>query len=916
MNRIATTVFIVIALFGLASTVYASGPTITPISRQIIQKNSPGDTVGFQVGDMTVNLDSLHLSATSSDTSLIPPYNLHLSGGGANRTLIIIPAQNHTGTDTIIVSVSDGTLSARDTFAVKVNAPPRFDTNLPLTVGEGDSAVIGSSLLVVVDADNTPSQVFIVIGPDSATGTAPQHGTLFLNGVPIGIGSAVSQAQINSNELSYKNDNSEFAYDQFTLSIHDSDGGIASDNGFTVFNYNINVITYNHPPVAYDTSYAIALGATLHGTLKGTDPDSPMLYFRRVTNTTKGNVTIDSVTGNFTFTPNPGALGVDSFSYQVSDSFLLALKPGKIKIVISASAPNVTNGSGNVVENKTLTDTLRATDPNVPPFALVFTVLNGGNHGSTTLLDSVSGAFQYTPNNGFFGSDTIIFQARNSQLTSSHAMFTVAVQPVALPGDFIFAQIGTGTGSLLLIDPVHQEAASFAPQSPSVSVTKPSCAVTDPTGAIYTFDQAAGLIKLDPAHHILELIAPDSLFTQSPIGPRNMVMESDGMLLIADGTAGVKRVNPYTGEVTVVSSGDSLGLALGIAVDALGNIFVSDGAKLTGGSSKMLKIDPITGHQTVIARGGFITLPISIVLDDSDNIFVVDPATFAHAPADYLYKINPNTGVQSQIVTSDTLKRPVGIALTSTGSLLVVNASVGSVFLTDTSTGQCTTIIPPGGLANPGSVYIVPSRPLLTPSRAFIHFPDHGHGVSVRDSIMVTNDGSASLVISNVASDSSEFAVTPTSATIAAGSSKMFYVTFTPVSSDSITSRIVFTSNNYISPTVVTVTGAAMITGVKTGARGIPRAYALYNNYPNPFNPSTNISFDLPQQSMVSIRIFDVLGREVTRLVANTTYSAGSYTLRFDAGNYSSGVYFYRVDASATHGTATFSKIKKMLLIR
>jgi photosystem II stability/assembly factor-like uncharacterized protein len=89
----------------------------------------------------------------------------------------------------------------------------------------------------------------------------------------------------------------------------------------------------------------------------------------------------------------------------------------------------------------------------------------------------------------------------------------------------------------------------------------------------------------------------------------------------------------------------------------------------------------------------------------------------------------------------------------------------------------------------------------------------------------------------------------------------------------------------------------------------IPRGYSLSQNYPNPFNPSTIISFSLPCKSFVSLKIFDVLGREVSTIVSEEM-SAGSYSRQWNAANMTSGVYFYRLQAGA------FTVTKKLVLLR
>ncbi len=96
----------------------------------------------------------------------------------------------------------------------------------------------------------------------------------------------------------------------------------------------------------------------------------------------------------------------------------------------------------------------------------------------------------------------------------------------------------------------------------------------------------------------------------------------------------------------------------------------------------------------------------------------------------------------------------------------------------------------------------------------------------------------------------------------------------------------------------------------------IPIVFKLYQNYPNPFNPVSTIKYDLPKQSLVTIKIFDIIGREVATLV-NETKEPGYYSVSFDGTNYSSGVYFYRIDARQVGSlSGIFSSVKKMVLLK
>ena len=91
---------------------------------------------------------------------------------------------------------------------------------------------------------------------------------------------------------------------------------------------------------------------------------------------------------------------------------------------------------------------------------------------------------------------------------------------------------------------------------------------------------------------------------------------------------------------------------------------------------------------------------------------------------------------------------------------------------------------------------------------------------------------------------------------------------------------------------------------------GAPADFTLSQNYPNPFNPSTTISFSVPEKSFVTLKVYNILGKEVTTLV-NSIKDAGNYNINFDAGRYSSGVYFYRLST----GTGK-SFVKKMILLK
>ncbi|MGD1045167.1 MAG: endo-1,4-beta-xylanase [Bacteroidota bacterium] len=98
-------------------------------------------------------------------------------------------------------------------------------------------------------------------------------------------------------------------------------------------------------------------------------------------------------------------------------------------------------------------------------------------------------------------------------------------------------------------------------------------------------------------------------------------------------------------------------------------------------------------------------------------------------------------------------------------------------------------------------------------------------------------------------------------------------------------------------------------TGVEETVSRIPSHYELEQNFPNPFNPATSIRYDISKTSQVTLKVFDILGRQVQTLV-NTMQAPGQYTVTFTGQNLASGIYFYRFEAG------TFTETKKLMLLK
>lgn len=123
---------------------------------------------------------------------------------------------------------------------------------------------------------------------------------------------------------------------------------------------------------------------------------------------------------------------------------------------------------------------------------------------------------------------------------------------------------------------------------------------------------------------------------------------------------------------------------------------------------------------------------------------------------------------------------------------------------------------------------------------------------------------------------------------------------------------VYLSSNSYIEFPVVSNAGNRfnnLFAEENTVENNEPYSFSLAQNFPNPFNPSTEITYSIANTEMVQLKVYDVLGREVQTLVSNVQ-NPGSYNIMFNAANLSSGVYFYKLTAG------NFTDIKRMMLIK
>jgi len=225
------------------------------------------------------------------------------------------------------------------------------------------------------------------------------------------------------------------------------------------------------------------------------------------------------------------------------------------------------------------------------------------------------------------------------------------------------------------------------------------------------------------------------------------------------------------------------------------------------------------------------------------------------------------------------------------------NSGLLSVFFLNSSTGYSTgmngTIIKTitGGMST-----VVPT--LISPS-------NNSYGVSLTPTLFWTSPSVLNYKVE--VSSLSNFSVIVDSATVTTNQR-----TIPPGKLNLGTTyfwRVNATSNLGTGPWSEIWNFGTVTTGINHIGENIPRDYNLYYNYPNPFNPTTKIRFDLPNNSRTKLIVYDISGKEVSKPL-DAQLNAGTYEINFDAGKLSSGVYFYRLE------TEKFTDVKRMILLK
>jgi hypothetical protein len=143
------------------------------------------------------------------------------------------------------------------------------------------------------------------------------------------------------------------------------------------------------------------------------------------------------------------------------------------------------------------------------------------------------------------------------------------------------------------------------------------------------------------------------------------------------------------------------------------------------------------------------------------------------------------------------------------------------------------------------------------------------------------------------------------------GDVHMKVVTFPPTAARYVRLEALTANDGYAAATEIAIGRQDRPAGVENSHwRALPNEFVLEQNYPNPFNPQTTVSYSLAQASTVTLKVYDLMGREAATLARNVVEAAGSHEVSFDAAGLPSGVYFFRLQ------TERFVETRRMMLIK
>lgn len=398
-------------------------PTITTIANQTILEDGNTGALSFTIADIDDDASTLTMSATSSNTTILPTANIVFSGTGGSRTVTVTPAADRNtysnGPVTVTLKVTDpGKLTAVTTFTLTVTAQndPPVAKNDSYSVTED----IAKSLTVLsndTDADIGNEGDTLVINSVSSVA----NGTLTVAG---------DRKSVTFTPSGNWNGTTSFTYD-----IKDNSGVVS--NTATV---SLTVTAVNDPPVAVADSASGTEDTPLVINVLSNDTDPDLVYgdnllIYSTSGVTNGTVSVAADKKSLTFTPAANWNGSTSFTYSIRDTANVTHPSATVNVTIAAVNDTPTavadTASTNEDNSVVISPLTNDTDPDLSHEGDVLTIASAptANHGTIALSDDHK-TFTYTPDHDWYGTDVFNYTVTDSHDATSTAAITVTVNAI------------------------------------------------------------------------------------------------------------------------------------------------------------------------------------------------------------------------------------------------------------------------------------------------------------------------------------------------------------------------------------------------------------------------------------------------------------------------------------------------------
>ncbi|MBL9208553.1 MAG: hypothetical protein JNN01_25950 [Opitutaceae bacterium] len=320
-----------------------AAPTITNISNQSINANTSTGALAFTVGDAETPLANLVLTVSTSNSALVPLSGIVLGGSGASRTVAVTPASGQTGTATITVTVSDGSLSASDAFDVVVNV-----VNTPPTISDLPNRVINANsstgtLAVTVGDALTPAGSLVLTATSSNPTLVPESNVVFG-------GSGASRTVVVTPAANQSG--------SATITITVSDGTLTASDSFVL---TVNVV--NTPPTVTEITNRSIDANTSTGAIGFTVGDAQSAPATLTLSGSSTNTALIATSGivfggsganrTVTVTPVSGQTGSATVTVTISDGVLTASESFVVTVNAVNSAPTLSAIAARVMDAST-----------------------------------------------------------------------------------------------------------------------------------------------------------------------------------------------------------------------------------------------------------------------------------------------------------------------------------------------------------------------------------------------------------------------------------------------------------------------------------------------------------------------------------------------------------------------------------